>query len=90
MLPSEIAARLRVLNTDLELSGEHRSAELVAQATAYLLEYESVVRKLDEAGAMLGVLNMAVNRLRTGLSDAQARMTLLEHELDHYRRVVGN
>ena len=85
MRPAEIVVRLQVLNTDLELSGCHNEAELVAQAAAYLTEYEGVVYKLDMAGAKLSVYEAAVARLTDQLEHANARAMEFEATVMYYQ-----
>ena len=85
MKPSEIVGRLSVLNADLELSGQHREAELIAQAAAYLTEYEGIVYKLDMASAKLSVYEAAVARLTDQLEHANARCLAFEAEVLYYQ-----
>lgn len=91
MRPAEIVGRLQVLNADLELSGRSNEAELVAQAAAYLTEYEGVVYKLDMAGAKQHVYEAAVARLTDQLEHANARAMAFEAEVLYYQaRMRGN
>ena len=85
MTPAEIVGRLSVLNADLELSGQHREAELIAQAAAYLAEYEGIIGKLDMAGAKLSVYEAAVARLTEQLEHANARAMEYEAEVMYYQ-----
>lgn len=85
MKPSEIVGRLTVLNADLELSGQHREAELIAQAAAYLTEYEGIVYKLDMADAKLSVFQAAIARLTDQLEHANARCLAFEAEVLYYQ-----
>lgn len=85
MTPAEIAARLRVLNADAELSGQHYAAETLAQAAAYLIEYEGIVTKLDTCAAMLSVAHGAYRSCQDALESAQGRALALEAELLYLR-----
>ena len=89
MRPAEIVGRLQVLNADLELSGQHQNAELVAQAAAYLAEYEGVVYKLDMANAKHHVYEAAVQRLMDQLEHSNARALALEAEVLFYQSRLG-
>ena len=85
MRPAEIVGRLQVLNAELELSGQHREAELIAQAAAYLAEYEGIIGKLDMAGAKLSVYEAAVQRLTEQLEHANSRCLAFEAEVLYYQ-----
>jgi hypothetical protein len=89
MRPAEIVGRLQVLNADLELSGSHQHAELVAQAAAYLAEYEGIVHKLDICGARVEVGMIAVRRLMEQVEHANARALALEAEVLYYQSRLG-
>ena len=89
MRPAEIVGRLRVLNADLELSGQHQHAELVAQAAAYLAEYEGIVHKLDLCGARVELGVNAVRRLMDQLEHANGRALALEAEVMYYQSRLG-
>lgn len=89
MTPSEIAARLKVLSADAELSGQTRAAETLGQAAAYLIEYEGIVHKLDNCAAMLSIANGAYRSCHEALDAAQGRALALEAELLYHRERRG-
>lgn len=89
MRPAQIAGHLQVLNADAELSGRHNDAVLLAQAAAYLVEYEGIVHKLDGAAVLQRLNGDRIKQLQADLERAEIRLVNLEADLLLYKSRLG-